>query len=348
MENILFIRLRLLGDIVFTIPALEIYKQHFPENKIYYVVEDKFREVAELIPGIQQVVSIPRKMGIKQLRQFRAQMKALAINTVVDFHSGPKSALLTRISGAKTRIGYKTPNRNWAYNYLSPRKFKDTAFPTHSTFNQAKLLEHLGITITETAIPPYPTLASLAVNENNIGQDIKNLLKNNETGHKKVVIHVGAGNEFRDWGIENFSGLIRQLLRDKVTVFLVGNSEEEKKKGAVLAAQKPSLGEARVYDLAGRLSIFDMLFLISRAHVYFGVDSGPLHLASLTQTPLVTLYGPNIPEISGPWRKKDVTIIQLPLNCRPCSQRKCIYDTIKCMKNIKTDEVHEAIIQYLK
>lgn len=342
MENFLFIRLRLLGDIIFTIPALEIYKKLFPQNKIYYVVEDKFREVAQLIPNVHQVISIPHKMSIKQLFQFRAQMKTLGIDTVVDFHSGPKSALLTRISGAKTRVGYKTPNRNWAYNFLSPRTFGDA--PTHSTFNQAKLLELLGVRITETGIPPYPPIA---INEDRVSDTVKKVLNENRD-NKTAVIHVGAGNEFRDWGMENFSGLIHRLLADKVTLFLVGSSEEEKKKGAALAAEYPSQGETRVYDLTGRLTIIDMLFLISHANVYFGVDSGPLHLASLTQTPLVTLYGPNIPEISGPWRKRDVTIIQLPLNCRPCSQRNCIYDTIRCMKKIKTDEVHEAIIQYLK
>lgn len=338
MENILFIRLRLLGDIIFTIPALQIYKKHFPQNKIYYVVEDKFREIAELIPGVHQVISIPRKMNIKQLFRFRAQMKTLGIDAVVDFHSGPKSALLTRISGAKTRIGYKTPNRNWAYDFHTPRKFGNAAFPTHSTFNQARLLEHLGVAVTETGIPPYPPIA---INEDRVSDAVKKALNENRDNNT-AVIHVGAGNEFRDWGMENFSGLIARLTADQVTIFLVGNSDEEKKKGAHLAAQH------RLHDLTGRLSIVDMLFLISHADVYFGVDSGPLHLASLTQTPLVTLYGPNIPEISGPWRKKDVAIIELSLNCRPCSQRKCIYDTIRCMKNIKTDVVHEAIIRYLK
>ena len=126
--------------------------------------------------------------------------------------------------------------------------------------------------------------------------------------------------------------------------------QEAKKKGAYLAAchGRYRMQPNRVYDLTGRLSIIDMLFIISRVNVYVGVDSGPLHVASLTQTPLVALYGPNIPEISGPWREKDVTIIQLPLTCRPCSQRKCIYDTIQCMKNIKTDVVYEAIIRYFK
>ncbi len=339
MKNILFIRLRLLGDIIFTIPAIEIYKNYFPENKIYYVVEEKFREIAELIPGIHEVMVIPRYMTLKEHFKFRKKIKTLGIDTVIDFHSGPKSALLTRISGAKTRIGYKTPNRNYAYTHKTPRKFSDS--PTHSVFNQAKLLEHVGITaITMENLPLYPPIH---VKKNTISKGIKEILGEN-SNNKKIVVHVGAGNRFRDWGIENFSTLIKRLIKDKVTLFLVGNSEEEKKKGAYL---KERYG-INIHDFTGQLTVKDFLFLISQSMVYFGVDSGPLHLASLTNTPLVALYGPNIPEISGPWRKKDVTIIQLPLNCRPCSQRKCIYDIIKCMKNIKTDVIYEAIIRYLK
>jgi ADP-heptose:LPS heptosyltransferase len=339
VKNILFIRLRLLGDIILTIPALEIYKKHFPKNNIYYVVEEKYREIAELIPGLQQVISVPSQMSIKNHVQFHKQMKALGFDTVVDFHSGPKSALLTRLSGAKIRIGYKTPNRNWAYNHLTSREM-DPSSPTHSTFNQAKLLEHFGISITGPQIPFYPPIS---IPVNHVAPDIKNLLTIVTANFKRIVIHVGAGNLFRDWGIENFSALINRLTANQIAVFLVGNSEEEKTKGAYLAARQVN----QVYDLTGRLSIIDMFYLISQVQVYFGADSGPMHLASLTQTPLVALYGPNIPEISGPWRQKDVTIIQLPLTCRPCSQRKCIYDTIRCMKNITMDVVYEAIMHYL-
>jgi heptosyltransferase-1 len=339
MKKILFIRLRLLGDIIFTIPAIEIYRKYFPENKIYYVVEEKFREIAELIPGIHEVIVIPRYMTLKEHFKFRKKIKTLGIDTVIDFHSGPKSALLTRISGAKTRIGYKTPNRNYAYTHKTPRKFSDS--PTHSVFNQAKLLEHVGITgITMENLPLYPPIH---VKKNTISKGIQEILEDN-SNNKKIVIHVGAGNRFRDWGIENFSTLIKRLITDKVTLFLVGSSEEEKKKGAYLKEQYG----INIHDFTGQLTIKEILFLISQSMVYFGVDSGPLHLASLTNTPLVALYGPNIPEISGPWRKKDVTIIQLPLNCRPCSQRKCIYDIIKCMKNIKTDVIYEAITRYFK
>lgn len=336
MKNILFIRLRLLGDIIFTIPAVELYKQHYPQSKIYYVAEEKFSEIAGLIPGLHETIIIPRKMTIKEHIRFRKRIKSLGIDTVIDFHSGPKSALLTRISGAKTRIGYITPNRNYAYTHKIPRSIGDTY--THSVFNQARLLEPLGISgKTMETIPPYP---AIPIDENAISGDVKRLIQESENT-KKIVIHVGAGNRFRDWGMENFSALIERLTKNDMTVFLIGNSPDEKERGHSLEKSRA------VRNLTGGLSIVETLFLISRSTVYFGVDSGPLHLASLTSTPLVALYGPNIPEVSGPWRKKDVTIIQLPLKCRPCSQRKCVYDIIKCMKNIKMENVYEEIIRYI-
>jgi ADP-heptose:LPS heptosyltransferase len=112
----LFIRLRLLGDIVFTIPSIRIFKERFPGTPLHYVVEERFSEVAGLLPGVDSVITVPRRRGWRDVLAFRRQVRALGIRTVVDFHSGPGSALLTLASGARHRVGYRTPNRNWAYN----------------------------------------------------------------------------------------------------------------------------------------------------------------------------------------------------------------------------------------
>jgi ADP-heptose:LPS heptosyltransferase len=334
VENILFIRLRLLGDIIFTIPSVQIYKQHFPGNHIYYVVEENFREIAEMIPGIHRVLVVPHKMGIPEILNFRKVIKAIGFNAVVDFHSGPKSALLTFATGIKTRIGYRTPNRNWAYNHLIPRRPHD--FPTHSTYNQAMLLEHLGIRIKDRQnfIPPYP---KIPIPAGTVSQPVKNTLKKKRP---KIVIHIGAGNRFRDWGEGRFSALIERLIGENFLVFLIGNSEKEIQRGHELKHRYP------VFNFTWKLSIKEVLYLISRADVYLGFDSGPLHLASLTDTPIVALYGPNIPEISGPWREKDIILAETELKCRPCSQKKCIYDTIKCIEDLSVDDVHEKIKRF--
>jgi lipopolysaccharide heptosyltransferase II len=332
-NNILFIRLRLLGDIIFTLPSIRIFNEYFPKNKIYYVVEESYQEIGRLIPGIHQLIVIPRKMGIKRMWKFRKDIRSIGFDTVIDFHSGPKSAQLTWLTGAKLRIGYKTPNRNWAYNRMVPRNLTDT--PTHSVYNQAKLLEHVGIPVSGEKLPQYP---QISIEETQISNEVKDAIKKK----KKAIIHVGAGNPFRDWGIENFATLISKLKKRGITVFLIGNGQDEIKRGKDLHQK------LEVENFTGKLSIAQLHYLISNSDVYVGADSGPLHLASLTSTPLVALYGPNIPEISGPWRKTNITIIQLPMACRPCSQRKCIYGIISCMRNIKMDEVYEAIIRYIK
>jgi ADP-heptose:LPS heptosyltransferase len=330
-EDVLFIRLRLLGDIIFTIPAIAIFKARRPQSRVHYVVEERFREMAAIIPGIDNVITVPAKPGWRDIRDFRKKIKSLGIRTAIDFHSGPTSALLTFASGAAKRVGYRTPNRNWAYTHMLPRN--SGALPVHSVVNQARLLEEIGVPAG--AVPGFPALdlSRFPLSER--------LAAVADIG-PKVVIHLGAGNRFRDWGMENFSALISSLSARQIPVFLIGRNEAEKLRAATLS--KIPL----TYDFSGTLTIPELLHLIAGAAVYVGADSGPLHLASLTKTPLVGFFGPNLAEISGPWRKERVEILQLDMPCRPCSQRKCGYDTIPCMRNIAVEQVYDAVNKFIE
>jgi heptosyltransferase-1 len=325
-KDVLFIRLRLLGDIVFTIPAIQLFKQRFPGARLHYVVEERFSEIAGLIPGIDHVITVPQRRGLNEILAFRRRTSELGIRTAVDFHSGPGSAVLTLASGAARRIGYRTPNRNWAYTRLVDRR--SASAPPHSVHNQARLLQGLGIIAGD--IPPYPDMAAA-------GFPLTARLASVRGIRPKVVVHLGAGNRFRDWGMDHFTALVRRLGAEKVPVFLIGGSPEEQARAACLRAIPG------VHDFSGPMSAKELLSLVAGAAVYVGADSGPLHLASLTSTPLVALYGPNLAAISGPWRRDGVEIIELEMACRPCSQRNCKYDTIPCMRNISVEKVHEAV-----
>src|SRR6267142_1800127 len=81
-----------------------------------------------------------------------------------------------------------------------------------------------------------------------------------------------------------------------------------------LAAAVPDTGE---FDLA------ELRALVGRAAVYIGGDSGPLHIAGTTTTPIVALLGPTLPERSMPWRDARwfaEAVDAGPLECRPCRQ----------------------------
>ncbi len=327
----LFLRLRLLGDIVFTIPAVARFKERLPGTRLYFAVEERFAEAAGLIPGIDGVVTVPARIGPGDVLAFRRRLRRLGVGTVIDLHSGPTAALLTRASGAAVRAGFRTPNRNWAYNRLVDRF--DPARPAHSVHNQARLLEAVGIDGSDP--PPYPQLPASAF-------AVTPRLEPLVALRPKAVLHLGAGNRFRDWGEEHFAELARRLTADGVAVVLVGGSEEERRRGERLG-RLPG-----VHDLTGPLPLRELLALVASASVYVGADSGPLHVASLTATPLVALYGPNLTAVSGPWRRQGLAVIETSLPCRPCSQRRCKYGTIPCMRDISTDRVHEAARQLIR
>ena len=337
IKNILLIRLRLLGDIIFTIPTITLLKKNLPNCNIYYIVEDEFEEIGKLLPNIYKLIVIPRKMGLIKMLKLRKKIRSIGFDVLIDLHSGPKSSQISFLSGIKKKIGYRVPFRSWIYDIKFDRTQKEPYI--HSVFNQIRLLEGIGIKTDKKNIPSYP---QAQINKSNISNQLQTLLKK----EKKIVLHVGAGNSFRDWGTDNYICLSKRLTEKGYSVFLIGHGKKEIERGKEIEKK------VNINNLIGKLSIEESFFLIQNSDLYFGVDSGPLHLASLTETPIVAIYGPNLPEISGPWRKKNVSIVQSDLKCRPCDQRVCIYkennDKIKCMKNIEVNDIYETIVKYSK
>lgn len=331
MSNaILLIRLRLLGDILFTIPALQILKQSRPGCRLLYVMEEPFRDLRDLIPFVDEWIIVPRKMSIPAVIAFGNRIRRDGIDRVIDFHSGPKSAWMTLSTFAKMRVGYRSINRNLAYTDIVERPAAGRY--VHSVQNQVKLLEPLGISAE--APPFYPSL-NIAPSWRTVEIDSFHARPG-----KKAVIHIGAGNEFRDWGFERFRALIQLLKNDTVSVALIGHNQWERERARRIAS------ELDVCDFTGKLTFPGMAALITGADAYFGADSGPLHLASLTSTPIVGLYGPNVPQVSGPWRPDHTILLQKEKECRPCSQRKCLYGTMECLREISVQEAYEAINEF--
>src|ERR1700722_7694022 len=116
--RILIVRLRQIGDVVFTTPAIHALRAHFPDAHLTYLVEPAAAPVVEHNPHLNEVIVAPRGHGLAGFladvrlgRQLRSARYGLAI----DFHGGPRASLLTWLSGARQRIGYEIVGRGWMY-----------------------------------------------------------------------------------------------------------------------------------------------------------------------------------------------------------------------------------------
>jgi lipopolysaccharide heptosyltransferase II len=334
-RKILLIRLRRIGDIVMTTPAVALLKKYLPDASLTYVVEEPWRRIVQGNPDLERVIFVPAKQRLTQLIALIREIRRERYDVLLDFHGGPRAAWISLFSGARTKIGYEIKRKKFLYDIRVPRSGKEG--PVHSVENHANLVRAMGIHFEKADIPPLfvpdPSEEEAA--------RVRVLLKKAETeGARLVVLHIGAGNRFRDWGVDNLASLLGLLSSlPGVKPMLVGaEADQEAERRILQRAAGPIL------PLAGRLSLPELKFVIGRAALFIGPDSGPMHIAASTQTPIVAYFGPTLPAHFAPWRPNGApaVILEQNLSCRPCRQRECVTDDFRCLRSILPEAVFDA------
>jgi ADP-heptose:LPS heptosyltransferase len=109
-------------------------------------------------------------------------------------------------------------------------------------------------------------------------------------------------------------------------------------------------GAARVLDF-GDFDLRELRALVARSRLFVGGDTGPLHIAATTATPVVALFGPTLPERSAPWRDPSYATASVAVDglpCRPCDQRVCVPGDFRCLTMLRPDAVLAAAEGLLK
>ena len=342
--NILLVRLRLIGDVVFTTPAIRAIRRHYPDARITYIVEEDAAAVVRHNPHLDSVIvaSSPHARGrlrddIALIRRLRRERYDLAI----DFHGGPRSSMLTWLSGAERRIGYEVAGRSWMYTARVPRP--RALRPRHSVVTQWDVLLPLGIAPPDPEVDgaemPGEPAASSAVARRLADAGVA-------AGNPVVVVHVSAGNPFRRWPPESFVELVCRLASadPKRRIILTSGPSDVDAAAAIATnarARLPAAERAAIVE-CGEFDLAELRALVEQAALYIGGDSGPLHIAGTTGVPVVGLYGPTLPVRSQPFRAARfftaaAEVGDLP--CRPCDQRRCVPGDFRCLTGISAEAV---------
>jgi lipopolysaccharide heptosyltransferase II len=350
--RILLVRLRQIGDVVFTTPTFAALKDHFPSAQLTYLVEPSAAPVVRNNPHLDAVIVARRGTGLRGLRDDIALGRRLArerFDMAIDFHGGPRASLLTWLSGAPTRVGYAIPGRGWMYTVRvdRPRVLR----PRHSVENQWDLLAAVGLPApTPDRYPvemPVDASAADAVHERLTRHDVP-------AAARPVVMHVSAGNPFRRWPLTSFADVAAGLVAaDPLTHVIVTSGPSEADAAAeVITAARAGVGAAersRVLQ-CGEFTLPELRALVDVAALYIGGDSGPMHIAATSRVPMVALFGPTLPVRSRPWRSDAFQLATVEVNglpCRPCDQRRCEPGDFRCLGAITPEQVLDAAIRLL-
>jgi lipopolysaccharide heptosyltransferase II len=352
IARLLLVRLREIGDVVFTTPAVRALREHMPDAHLTYLVEPPAADVVRNNPNLDQVLVAPARRGAAGILDDAAlvrRLRAMRFDAVIDFHGGPRASLLTWLSGAPIRIGYDVAGRGWMYTCQVPRARE--LRPRHSVENQCDLLAPLGI--------PAPSPESIPVEmplDPHAAQRVAErlTLAGTAADERVIVLHVSAGNPFRRWPLDAFVALVSGLAaadRRHRIVLTSGPSDFSAAEQVVSQARAQlSAAEGGRILTCGDFSLAELRALLDRAALYIGGDSGPMHIAATTEVPIVSLYGPTLPARSRPWRDPrwaSESIETAGLDCRPCDQRRCVPGDFRCLARIRPEQVLNAAMALL-
>lgn len=321
---ILLIRPGGIGDAVLLAPAIEALKKKFPKAELTILAEKRNAGGFALIPAVDQVLryDVPREF----LAAFR--LKSDLVIDTEQYHR--LSAVVARLTGAPTLIGFGTNERARLFHHAIPYSQDD--YEAASFFG---LLVPLGLrppTSTDTPFLSVPALAQAKA---------KQLLAP-FSGHPFVVLFPGASIPERHWGTDRFGQVAVRLAEQGFGIVVVGGKDDTASGAKIITASGG-------LNLAGQTSLAETAAIIERAALLISGDSGVLHLGVGLGTPTVSLFGPGIAKKWAP-RGPQHRVLNHLLPCSPCTKfgytQKCPHNT-ECMQKITPEEVLQAAMALL-
>lgn len=178
--------------------------------------------------------------------------------------------------------------------------------------------------------------------------NIKHKHKHKQSKKKKILgINPGASyGSAKQWYPSEFAAVSKRLSSHYDTIIFGGPKEKD----IALDIEKHLIdnGINNYQNTAGELTIEDLVSEISKLDLFVTGDSGPMHIAACFEIPTVAIFGPTSDKETSQWMNTKSVIVKKNLACQPCMQRECPLNHHDCMKQIKSDEVLEAIKKITK
>lgn len=337
-QNILFIQLGDIGDVVLTLPCIRALRETFPASRIYAAVHDRAADLLRLCPHLDGIIPISLKKrplldNIAHQCRFFRDLRRKKIDLAIEMRTGDRGAILAFMSGARRRIAcYASDGLLWRNRLFTDLYREDYHSDTHVTRYQLDFLAAYGITTA------YPT-PEISIPSDAAGEAEKLLAAAKVPGASKLIaVQPFSLWQYKELAAEKYVALILHL-RDTygVSVLVTGAPSEKERAGAIANACG-----AGVFNLAGRTSLSQYAAMLSRCSLFIGVDSVGQHLAAAVGTPTVTIYGPSKPASWAPTGERHL-VIQSDLDCVPCRLTGCNSSgQSKCLALLSADAIIAA------
>lgn len=292
MKKILCIRSDRFGEFLCSLPAIKLLRINYPQSIIYLLASKPHIELIKGADFIDYFLEYREDIfrGYKGAFRLAGIFKKECIDSIVILNPKKEFHLAAFLAGAVLRLGY---DRKWGFclnKRISDRKYLEQKHENEYNVDLVSL-------VCERVFMPRIELP--------VGDKKKlDYLKEEVDLRKKyIVIHPFSSNTVKEIDIVFWGKLFDKLkMNSSQEIIVIGGSEDK----VQAAVYRERFG---LKDLAGKLSLNDLAaFIKYNCFLFVGLDSGPMHLASLLNVPIAALFKASSPLRWGPWSKETLVI----------------------------------------
>ena len=321
-----------IGDAVMATPILQDLRTKFPDAKLTALGTGTIAALIAKDPHLDEVMSYKKPNGWIHRAEHYELIEALrkgSYDAGVLLTNSFSSAWWFWRGKVQNRVGFAKTSRSWLL---------DTAVPLPKNIENAHLVNVYKQLLIPFGIEPSNTPPKLYLDQEDLTYR-DTFFQLNQIEKDAIVVGINPGASYgsaKCWLPERFREVALKLLENpKVTVLFFGDYA-----GADLVREICKDMPPRILNLAGKTSLRELMTLIGSCSAFLTNDSGPMHIASALNIPLVALFGSTSDIKTGPFNGG--CVINKKVGCSPCYKRVCPID-FRCMTSISSEEVYKKL-----
>ena len=345
-EHILVIRFSAMGDVAMAVPVVYSVATQYPDVRITVLSRGYARPFFEdLAPNVNFMEADVKReyKGVKGLNALYRRLAAKQFTKVADLHNVLRSEYLRmRFNIGHYRTEHINKHRSERRKLTAHNNKVRTQLPS-SFQNYADVFERLGYPVSEICF------RSLFPEEGGNLNLLPAIIGPKKSFQQWIGIVPTAAHPGKEYPLPLMHEVIKQLTQryPKARIFFFGRGQREEQLFNTWCQEFPQCVSVDQH----LENMHQELILMSHLDVMLSMDSANMHLASLTATPVVSIWGATHPYggFLG-WNQSTDNIIQRPLDCRPCSiygKKKCRRGDFACMNDIRPEQVVAQIEKLL-
>ncbi len=330
-KNILIVRTDRIGDVVLTLPLVQVLRRAYPDARISFLVRSYTKDIVAGQPGLNNVLLYDEDGKAKGFFGILFELRRSHFDLAFVAFPRFRIALLLILAGVPTRVG---TGYRWYSCLFNKRLFehRKTSVKHEYEYNLS-LAKKIGCSVDEGDLP---RLTVGAASKTAAAEELRRLGLSKKD--RIAILHPGSGGSARDWRPENFGRLAQRLTDLGWRIVVTGAAGEERLVENVVRGSGRAIATS-----VGRLSLSAVAAFISTAKLFASNSTGPLHIASAVGTPVIGFYPPILacsPDRWGPVTEKKMVFVPDKTECPLCKGGECRGNI--CMDLIGVDEVVSA------